>query len=147
MGHNESNNDPRIEDFIARWEGREGGQERANYALFLSELCGVLGVPHPEPAGATSEYNGYVFERAVRDTQPDGSVSVRRIDLYKRGCFVLEAKQSRQKGGLKEVSGQAELFPGVAGRKQGRRGGTLRPPRWPEERSREDQDATQGADR
>ena len=27
-----------------------------------------------------------------------------RIDLYKRGCFVLEAKQSRQKGGTKEVA-------------------------------------------
>jgi len=25
--------------FIARWQGQEGGQERANYALFLTELC------------------------------------------------------------------------------------------------------------
>jgi hypothetical protein len=34
----------RTEAFIARWQGREGGQERANYALFLTELCDVLGV-------------------------------------------------------------------------------------------------------
>lgn len=25
------------EVFIARWQGREGGQERANYALFLAD--------------------------------------------------------------------------------------------------------------
>ena len=24
--------------FIARWQGQEGGQERANYSLFLTEL-------------------------------------------------------------------------------------------------------------
>jgi hypothetical protein len=28
-----------VDTFIARWQGREGGQERANYALFLTELC------------------------------------------------------------------------------------------------------------
>lgn len=37
-----------LDDFIARWQGREGGQERANYALFLSELCDVIGVNRPE---------------------------------------------------------------------------------------------------
>ena len=41
-----------IDLFIARWQGREGGQERANYALFLSELCDVLGVRRPDPATA-----------------------------------------------------------------------------------------------
>lgn len=99
-----------VEAFVARWQGREGGQERANYALFLTQLCGVLGVPQPEPADATTENNDYVFERAVKQPQPDGSVSHRRIDLYKKGCFVLEAKQSRLKGGSKEVAGQPELF-------------------------------------
>ena len=33
-----------IEAFIARWQGRDGGQERANYAMFLRELCDVLGL-------------------------------------------------------------------------------------------------------
>ncbi|HEY1935590.1 MAG TPA: type IIL restriction-modification enzyme MmeI [Acetobacteraceae bacterium] len=93
----------RIDAFIARWQGREGGQERANYALFLTELCGVLDVPQPEPAAATSEENDYVFERVVKGQATDGSAGSGRIDLYKRGCFVLEAKQSRQTGGAKEV--------------------------------------------
>src|SRR5579859_7085382 len=95
-----------VDAFIARWQGREGGQERANYALFLSELCDVLGVARPGPASATTETNDYVFERVVQNLDAEGSISHRRIDLYKRGCFVLEAKQSRQKGGKKEVLGQ-----------------------------------------
>lgn len=124
MGRAESNSDPQIEAFIARWQGREGGQERANYGLFLTELCDALGLPHPDPAGATTEHNDYVFERAVRETHTDGTVSVRRIDLYKRGCFVLEAKQSRQKGGKKEVAGQAELFMDEGERKRGTHAGS-----------------------
>ncbi len=88
-----------IEAFIARWQGQEGGQERANYALFLTELCDVIGVKRPQPAAAGSEDNDYVFERAVQRHAADGSHGLGRIDLYKRGCFVLEAKQSRQAGG------------------------------------------------
>lgn len=92
-----------IEPFIARWQHREGGAERANYAMFLAELCDVLDVPRPDPAAATSADNDYVFERAVQKAGPDGLISPGRIDLYKRGCFVLEAKQTRQKGGNKEI--------------------------------------------
>jgi hypothetical protein len=40
----------------------------------------------------------------------DGSGSTGWIDLYKEGCFVLEAKQSRQKDGKKSIPGQADLF-------------------------------------
>ena len=74
MGAAGNSEEKRIEAFIARWQGREGGQERANYALFLSELCDVLGVPRPDPAAATTETNDYVFERLVRETQLDGTV-------------------------------------------------------------------------
>lgn len=90
-----------IQNFIVRWTAREGGAERANYALFLSELCDLIGVARPDPAGTDTERNDYVFERAVRFRHDDGSVSPGRIDLYKKGCFVLEAKQSkkRMKGG------------------------------------------------
>jgi len=103
--------DAAIEHFIDRWLGQEGGQERANYALFLTELCDALGLRHPEPASAEHAANDYVFERVVREAGRDGAVSNRRIDLYKRDCFVLEAKQSRQqKGGDKEVHGQPDLF-------------------------------------
>lgn len=112
----------RLEAFIHRWQGREGGQERANYALFLSELCGVLGLEPPDPADASTERNDYVFERIVREVGRDGTVSHRRIDLYRRGAFVLEAKQSRQrKGGEKEVPGQEDLFK-TDDRHRGRRG-------------------------
>jgi hypothetical protein len=89
------------EAFIKRWTENRGGAERANYALFLVELCDLIGVPRPNPAGPETEYNDYVFERSVRFRHDDGSTSPGRIDLYKKGCFVLEAKQSkkREKGG------------------------------------------------
>jgi len=78
--------------FIQRWQS-SGAAERANYQLFLSELCDVLGVARPEPTRPDDEENAYVFERAVTFQNPDGSNSPGRIDLYRRACFVLEAKQ------------------------------------------------------
>ncbi|MBW8444403.1 MAG: class I SAM-dependent DNA methyltransferase [Arenimonas sp.] len=90
-----------VEAFIRRWQGQEGGQERANYALFLTELTDLLGLPHAEPASAAHEDNDYVFERVVKETARDGSTSAKRIDLYKKDCFVLEAKQSRLSGDKK----------------------------------------------
>src|SRR5688572_19000574 len=110
-----------VDAFIARWQGREGGQERANYALLLSELCAVLDVKQPDPASARTEENDYVFERAVKEPDGDGSHTTRRIDLYRRGCFVLEAKQSRQAGGKKEIAGQSDL-PGATSNGGGKLG-------------------------
>lgn len=52
-----------VEAFIKRWTDREGGAERANYALFLVELCDLIGVQRPDPAGRETERNQYVFER------------------------------------------------------------------------------------
>ncbi len=80
------------ETFSTRWHA-SGGAERANYQLFLSELCGILNVPHPNPTRPDDADNVYVFERTVRFDHGDGSHSTGRIDLYKRGCFVLETKQ------------------------------------------------------
>lgn len=77
--------------FIHRWSA-SGGSERANYALFLSELCDVLDVPRPDVATAAG-HGQYVFEREVRETFSDGTSTARFIDLYKQGSFVLEAKQ------------------------------------------------------
>lgn len=92
-----------VDDFIKRWRRNEGGAERANYALFLTELCLLLDLPPPDPADATHENNDYVFERAVEFNDETAKAGRGRIDLYRRGSFVLEAKQSRCKGGKKEV--------------------------------------------
>ena len=93
-----------ITAFLARWRRNEGGAERANYVLFLTELCRLLGLPQPDPADATHARNDYVFERAVDVVDAGGQVSHKRIDLYRRDCFVLEAKQSREVGGAKAVT-------------------------------------------
>ena len=98
-----------VETFIARWTEREGGAERANYQMFLTELCDVLQVPRPDPAGAERGRNDYVFERAVSSTTLDGA-SAKRIDLYKRAAFVLEAKQTHAKGGAKAAPEQLSLL-------------------------------------
>src|ERR1700730_12717474 len=89
-----------IEVFIGRWQGREGGPERANYVSFLNELMSLLGLPPPDPADATPAPNDYVFERAVKKHKDEGD-SQGRIDLYKKDSFVLEAKQSRLKASKK----------------------------------------------
>jgi hypothetical protein len=83
-------------DFIRRWEG-SGAAERANYALFLTELCDLLRVARPEPTRPDDTENAYVFERSVTFQNGDGTTSAGRIDLYKRGCFVLEAKQGSER--------------------------------------------------
>lgn len=113
MGAKASSDDARagpMEKFIAYWQGQAGGQERANYQLFLIRLTEALGLPPPDAAGPNTETNTYVFERAVTFREPDGSTSTGRIDLYRKGSFVLEAKQSRQKGQKKAIPGQADLF-------------------------------------
>lgn len=81
-------NAPQVQAFIQRWQA-SGAAERANFPQFAVELCDLLDVPHPQPTTPYDEQNAYVFERSV--PLPHGSTG--RIDLYKRGCFVLEAKQ------------------------------------------------------
>jgi hypothetical protein len=92
-----------VEQFIRRWEV-SGAAERANHQLFISELCDLLGVPHPDPATPDNSQNAYVFERAVTFKYGDGSTSTGFIDLYKRGCFVLEAIEiHRQRGEFEQA--------------------------------------------
>jgi hypothetical protein len=93
-----------IEAFIKRWES-SAASERANYQLFLAELCAVLEVEPPQPAGADDAQNAYVFEKSVRFPNRDGSISIGRIDLYRRGRFVLEAKQGANDGDAKPGHG------------------------------------------
>jgi len=88
--------------FLIRWS-QSGAAERANYQLFLSELCDILGVPRPEPSRPDNAENAYVFERSVTFQHPDGSTSIGRIDLYRRSCFILEAKQGVEKKASSEA--------------------------------------------
>jgi hypothetical protein len=99
-----------VETFIRRWSNLEGGAERANYAMFLTELCGVLGVDPPNTAGGDRAANDYVFERAVKPRLSEASTTPKRIDLYKKNAFILEAKQSRLPGKKNEIPGQTSLF-------------------------------------
>ena len=39
-----------LDEFFRRWEA-SGAAERANYSIFLNELCDLLEVPRPDPAG------------------------------------------------------------------------------------------------
>lgn len=85
-----------IGEFISRWSASSAA-ERSNFQLFMSELCDVLEVPRPDPATDTENENEYIFERAVVFHHDDGTHSTGRIDLYKRGSFVLEGKQSKKR--------------------------------------------------
>ena len=82
-----------LEDLIARVEA-SGGSEIANTQVFIERLCKALDLAPPEFSTSQNHFNDYVFERRVQFKHPDGSTTTGRIDLYKRGCFVLESKQS-----------------------------------------------------
>jgi hypothetical protein len=98
-----------VDAFVARWR-QSAASERANYQMFLFELCEVLGLPRPEPATGEPERDGYVFERPVHFRNPDGTASTGFIDLYRHDCFVLETKQgceAKQAATLLEAAGLA----------------------------------------
>jgi hypothetical protein len=84
-----------ISRFVDRWKG-VSGSERANYQLFITELCDVLDLPSPDPASEDTRDNGYVFERRIEFSHGDGTVTNGFIDCYRRGSFVLEAKKIRK---------------------------------------------------
>lgn len=81
-------------EFIVRWTSNGGGAERANYAMFLSELCDLIGAKRPNQASGGNKLEDYVFEAPVKDREYTGNKANKRIDLYKRDSFILEAKQS-----------------------------------------------------
>lgn len=76
---------------------KSGGSEMSNYQLFVERLTFALGLPQAEFAKEETRHNDYVFERNVIFNHPDGRTSTGRIDCYKRGSFVLEAKQSAKR--------------------------------------------------
>ena len=100
-----------IDKFIARWVASSGA-ERANFQLFASQLCRILEVEEPEPAKEDGSLNDYTFERTVEFSHISSTRATGRIDLYKKNCFLMEAKQSREKGRPKALSlpGQLDLL-------------------------------------
>jgi hypothetical protein len=81
-----------VDAFISAWRDT-GGSELANTQSFVSGLCAVLGAEPPKGSRTDDALNDYVFERRVFQDNGDGTESFGRIDCYKRGHFVLEAKQ------------------------------------------------------
>lgn len=80
--------------FIERWR-HVAASELATAQTFVTELCALLGVPAPDPAGDGS----YTFEKPVTFHHGNGSTSAGRIDCYRRGAFVLKAQKLRARTG------------------------------------------------
>lgn len=85
-----------VRAFVERWRASEAS-EIQNTQPFLSELCDLLNVSRPDPATGDPTRDHFCFERPVRLAK-DEHRTVGRIDLYKAGHFVLEAKQGSDKG-------------------------------------------------
>ncbi|MFZ2489987.1 MAG: DNA methyltransferase [Thermoanaerobaculia bacterium] len=89
-----------LSSFIDKWK-RSGASERANKDPFLLDLCELLGVEKPGAATGDPERDHYVFERPVTLVHGGERHSIGFIDLYKRGHFVLEAKQGSDTDSMK----------------------------------------------
>ena len=83
---------PAVEDFVHRWHA-SAAAERANFQSFCNELCDRLAVPRPDPARQDERDNVYVYDKTVWFDDGDVKRTANFIDLYKRGCFVMEAKR------------------------------------------------------
>ncbi len=100
-----------VDTFIERWE-KSGGSESANFQMFAGELCDLLGLPRPDPSEERNEYNDYTFERRIDFKHDNGTTSPGWIDLYLRGCFVMEAKQSAKQRAKKTADPrQTDMLP------------------------------------
>jgi hypothetical protein len=108
--------------FIAKWQGVKAS-ELSTSQSFLLDLCELLGVekPHPTPE------QDYLFERPITFAHGDGSTSAGRIDLYRRGHFVLESKKLKAVAHTKafdeallrarsQAEGYARALPAAEGR-------------------------------
>jgi len=83
-----------VNDFISRWQ-ESGGSELANFQSFATELTALLNVERPKPAKSDGQNDDYRFERPVKFIHT-GKQRRGRIDLYRRGCFIMEGKQGSE---------------------------------------------------
>ena len=109
-----------IDEFIARWKP-SGGNEHANYQLFVIELTELLELERPFPANDDDANDHYRFERPVTFTYTDKRTTG-FIDVYRGGHFVLETKQ----GVNQKKNRQGDLAKGTPARKQKRAGHGVR---------------------
>lgn len=84
-----------VTEFIRLWLDSNAG-ERADTQPFLCDLARTLGVAEPQRTVGVAEVDRSYFEFSADFSHPDGTVG--KIDLYKPGCFVLEAKQGYPRG-------------------------------------------------
>ena len=92
-----------VSSFVDLWRN-VSGNERANKDTFFRQLCSVLGLPEPDPKTGDPDRDGYVFERDVFLPHEGGRQTTGWIDLYRKGCFVLEAKSGSLPGSPKAGS-------------------------------------------
>lgn len=97
-----------VEQFIAEWRDT-GGSELANTQSFINGLSRLIGVEPPRGSRTDDAQNDYVFERRVFQDNGDGTVSFGRIDCYKRGAFILEAKQGSEADRVAAERGEDDL--------------------------------------
>ena len=95
--------------FIKAWKALPG-REIENSQSFLNALCDLIGVDKPHDSEA--DRLEYGFERPVKFHHANGSSTDGRIDLYKRGAFVLEAKQGSEQKARSADPRQQELITG-----------------------------------
>ena len=90
--------DTQVKDFIERWAA-SSAHERGNCQPFFIELCALLDVEPPDPAA--EKRPEYCFEKGVKIVHADGAETTGFVDFYKRGYFVIEAKQGSEAGDAK----------------------------------------------
>ena len=120
-----SGDNHKLEELIAEAQA-SGGAERANYQLFVLGLCEALDLQKPAMAMEENERNDYVFERRIDFKHPDGNRTPGWIDCYRRGAFILEAKQSAKREASRQNASQLTLLPEDASQRKlghARRGG------------------------
>ncbi len=84
-------------EFIKTWKNAQGG-ERSQAQHFLNDFCDLIGVTRPMDGD-------YKYEYPLRT-----NTGTDRMDLYKRGYFIVEAKQTRIKASKKADANQTDLL-------------------------------------
>ncbi|HEX5869527.1 MAG TPA: DNA methyltransferase, partial [Longimicrobium sp.] len=93
---------PALRALAEKWDAVPAA-ERANYQLYLTDLAHALGVVAPQPRGS-----GYEFDFPVQTTnRTTGKTTTNFIDLYRRGHFIVEAKDVEGDRSAERVLGAA----------------------------------------